>query len=286
MYIWRAKQSFKPICALELDGWLLSSTLIAQSLADESIIKGKESIVKQRLVRLLICMVIGVGILVGGIWLLCRSLEDRDVLYQGKSRYYWSEEFKKRNPATTNEVVRVLNQEIIPRLTKTMFEDTNDSPFRISLVDNLNALPGIHIFYQVADGRRADAAAGLGEFGPWATSAIPALLQAFQSQDAVIRVPAAISLGKIHAQPDFIIPLLINNLEKEDFNESAAEALGEYGNLAKAAIPKLIALLPVRDKDLHHAIQEALAKIDPEKAARLNIPMGSELPADLKSAVH
>ena len=86
-----------------------------------------------------------------------------------------------------------------------------------------------------------------------------------------MRGPAAVSLGKIHAKPEVVIPLLITYLDQEELRESAAEALGEFGGRSKAAIPKLLILFKVRDKSLRHAVEGALTKIDPDAAAEAGI---------------
>jgi len=203
--------------------------------------------------------------------LLIRALGERDVLYQGKSAYYWTEQIKSQNITASNRARLVLNQEIIPHLTKTMLEDTNDSKLRLALVEKLNDLPGVNIFFRPADSRRADAAVALGEFGPPAEPAVPALLQAFQGHDLPVRAPAAISLGKIHSKPEVIVPLLMSYLEVENLKEAAVQALGDYGSLSKAAIPKLLLLYKVPDKDLHHAVEEALKQIDPAAAVEAGV---------------
>jgi len=220
------------------------------------------------LIRILIGVAIGLGLFAGGLWLLTRTLGVGIARYQGKSRYDWIDQIQSQNAAASNQACLVLNQEIIPRLTKTMFEDTNDSRLRLALVEDLDHLLGSNIPFRPAGSRRADAAAGLGEFGPPAQAAVPALLKALQGPDPAVRGPAAISLGRIHGNPDVIIPLLIGHLDEDDLKQSAAEALGEYGSLAKSAIPKLILVSNVLDKDLRHAIATALQKIDPEAAAR------------------
>ena len=237
----------------------------------------KESALKVRLVRILLCVAIGLGLVAGGIWVLTQTLGEREVLYQRKSLYDWSKQIKSQNLAASNQASLVLNQEIIPGLTKTMFEYTNDSSLRIALVENLNGLPGVNIFFRVADSRRASAAAGFGEFGPPAEAAVPALLQALQGRDLIVRGPAAVSLGKIRAKPDIVIPLLIGYLEDDDLRESAAEALGEFGSLSKAAIPKLVVLFKVPDKDLHCAVEQALNNIDPDAAAQAGARIGARL---------
>jgi HEAT repeat protein len=246
----------------------------------------KEPTLLRRAIRILIGVAIGLGLLAGGIWVLIHTLGEREALYQGKSLYYWSEQIKSQNTAASNQASLVLNQEIIPRLTKTMFEDTSDSRLRVALVENLNGLPGVNILFRMADGRRGGAAAAFGEFGPPAEAAVPALLQALQGHDLVVRRPAAVSLGKIHAKPGVIIPLLIRYLEEDDLRESAAEALGEFGGLSKAAIPRLLSLLKVPDKDLHTAVEEALKDIDPDAAAQAGVRIGARSPSLPKTNDH
>ncbi|MDB6022834.1 MAG: domain containing protein [Pedosphaera sp.] len=105
------------------------------------------------------------------------------------------------------------------------------------------------------------AATYLGEFGPSAAAGIPALTHALkEGHDG----NAATSLGKIHGQPEVIIPLLMTYLDDEDLADEMAEALGNFGPLAKAAVPKLLPLLKARDRDTRQAAIVALKQIDPE----------------------
>jgi hypothetical protein len=224
--------------------------------------------VGSRLVRILVGVAIALGVLAGGFGVLIWMLGEREALYQGKSCYYWSEQLKSQNPGVTNQASLVLNSEIIPRLTKTLLEDTNDSGLRITLVEKLNGLPGVNIVFRTADCRRGDAAIALGQFGPQAEAAVPTLVQVLQGHDSAVRGPAVVSLGHIRAKPEIVIPLLIPYLDDNDLREAALEALGEYGSRAKVVIPKLLLLFKVRDKDLHHAVEEALKNIDPDVAAQ------------------
>jgi len=57
-------------------------------------------------------MALGLAILAGGIWLLIRSLGEREVLYQGKSLYYWSEQIKSPNPAASNQASQVRDKDL------------------------------------------------------------------------------------------------------------------------------------------------------------------------------
>lgn len=250
------------------------------------VVDRKESSLIRRAMRILLSVTVGLALLAGGIWVLIQTLGEREVLYQGKSLYDWSEQIKSQSTTASNQASLVLNQEIIPRLTKTMFGDTNDSSLRIWLVENLNTLPGVNILFRAADSRRAGAAAGFGEFGPPAEAAVPALLQALQGRDLAVRGPAAVSLGKIRGKPDVVIPLLIRYLEEDDLRESAAEALGEFGSLSKAAVPKLLLLFKVPDKDLHHAVEEALKSIDPDAAAQAGARSVARPPTLPKTSDH
>jgi HEAT repeat protein len=141
----------------------------------------------------------------------------------------------------------------------------------LKLVDLLNCIPGLTVVFTPAPSRRAGAAHFLGWFGPAAKAAIPALIEALKSPDESVRGPAAESLGEIHCEPDVIIPLLITYLDDADLNDEAAAALGKFGELAKAAVPKLIPLLKINDKDLQEAVRTALKKIDPEAAAKAGV---------------
>jgi hypothetical protein len=218
---------------------------------------------KRRLIRLFAGVACGLALLGAAMWILIQTLGDSETLYRGKTLYYWSEQAKGPNAASSNQAFLILSQEIIPKLTNTMFWDTNDSTLRLRLIENLNSLPGVNIYFRTADSRRQNAAAGLGEFGPAAESVFPSLLRAFQGSDIAVKGAAAVSLGKIRAKPDTTIPLLIRALYDEYLREDAAEALGEFGPASAPAIPRLTELLEVREKELHHAVIEALKKIVP-----------------------
>ena len=225
----------------------------------------------KRVFRISCALAIGLVILVGGVWLLSRALADRVELYQGQPAHYWSQRLNSLDAAASNQANTVLSKEIIPYLTNVMFSDTNDSSLRLALVEKLNTLPGILIACTPAYGRRAGAASDLGDFGPAAAAAAPALIQALRGRDQAVRGRAAIALGKIHSQPDTVIPLLITFLDDKELNAEAAEALGTYGALSKAAVPRLISLLEIYDKDLHQAVIAALKKIDPSAAAEAGL---------------
>jgi|ERR1044071_256320 hypothetical protein len=227
---------------------------------------------KQRLVRVVLGVVVGLAAFAGVMWLLIAKVGDSETLYKGKSAYYWSEQIKKPDPTVSNEAYQVLSEKILPHLTWALLQDTNDSPLKIWLIERFNNLPGVNIISITAPTRRGNAAVLLGEFGPAASASAPALLQAFKGKDEVVRSPAAAALGKVHADPDVVIPLLIKSLDDQDLAEGAAEGLSAYGSLAKAAVPKLVAMTKMRDKEIRRAGEKALSSIEPQSSAKGTAP--------------
>jgi hypothetical protein len=220
---------------------------------------------KRRIPRMLLALAIGLTVFAGGIWVLTKTLEDRERLYRGKPLNYWIDQSNSKEAAVSNQATAVIAGEILPQLTQLMFHDTNDSKLKLSLVEKLNALPGVVIFCQPAEVRRGQAVVNIGLIGPAAHPAVPDLRGVLKGHDESLHGQAINSLGKIHADPDTIVPLLIGYLDSP-LNAEAAEALGAYGDLARTAVPKLVPLLKIPDKDLHRAVSDALKEIDPKAA--------------------
>jgi len=226
---------------------------------------GSEAMKKHRVRRITLGVLVGMVLLVGVVWLLTRTLGNTpQYLYAGKPIKYWQEQFNAGEPGASNAALAVVNNQVIPQLTETMFHDTNDSSVRLFLIQTLNQLPGVQIYFMEAGARRAEAAENIGELGPGAKSAVPALVQALKGSDMIVHEEAIRALGKIHSEPEVMIPLLMGYLDDENLNDEAALALANYGSLAKAAVPKIIPLLHAPDKDAQAAATEALKKIDPE----------------------
>jgi HEAT repeat protein len=224
---------------------------------------------KKRIKRILIGVLIGLVILVGVVWLLSKTLGDNyQTLYAGRSIAYWQQQLNSHDAGASNQAIAVVNAQVIPQIVDQMFHDTNDSKLRLSVIDTLNGLPGVQVYFTVADGRRCGAAGCLGEIGPAAKAAVPALIEALKGKDSVLHESAIQALGKIHSDPDVVIPLLVTYLDDDSLNDEAAAALGNFGSLAKGAIPKIMPLLHAKDKDAQAAAKEALKKIDPVAAAQ------------------
>jgi hypothetical protein len=209
----------------------------------------------------------GVVLVVGIIVLLAATLGNlNSAKYAGELPDFWLSQLSGGNLAASNSAYAIVTNQVVPQLVDRMFHDIYDSDTRLWLVDLLNELPGVRIYYLQAEGRRAEAAAYLGQLGPAAAGAVPSLMQVVKGTDLHVRSIAISALGQIHAAPDTVIPFLTDCLTNEDLNDDAAEALGGYGSLAKGAVPKILPLLHSRDKDAVSAARGALKKIDPEAA--------------------
>ena len=89
----------------------------------------------RRVKRILAGVAIGSGVLAGGIWLLIHTLGEHDELYQGKLLSYWLKQVESQEAAVSNQARGVLDTQVIPQLTETMFRDTNDSSLRLGLIE-------------------------------------------------------------------------------------------------------------------------------------------------------
>ncbi|MGO8928673.1 MAG: HEAT repeat domain-containing protein [Limisphaerales bacterium] len=114
----------------------------------------------------------------------------------------------------------------------------------------------------------------LGEFGPAAKQAVPALLRKSQDSSPYARRGALDALGKIGTEPDRVVPVLINALHDPDsyVRGSALGALGKYGPNAKLAVPALVAFLNASNDSANTMLAaDALKAIDPAAAAQAGV---------------
>lgn len=232
---------------------------------------------KRRIIRISISVLIGMCILAGVIWSPA-TLGNLETVYAGKSMDDWRQQLASHDAGASNQAYEALNTQIIPRLGEQMLHDTNDSKLKLSLIETLNSIPGVQVNFIEAVDRRIGAAYDLGTFGPPAKAAVPFLIQALQGPNAGLREGshkglhdvAIEALGKIHSNPDVVIPLLIQYLANGEMNDEAAAALGNYGSLAREAFPKIVPLLNAND-DVRASARVVLKQIDPEAAAKAGV---------------
>jgi HEAT repeat protein len=121
---------------------------------------------------------------------------------------------------------------------------------------------------------RANAALTLGDIGPTASNAVPALTNLMATGDRYARMSAAVALWRITSNENLSLPVLIKELPSFDINSIhlPANALEEMGPRAKAAFPLLLTELPrATDNYQRETITKALKAIDPEAAAKVGI---------------
>jgi HEAT repeat protein len=137
-----------------------------------------------------------------------------------------------------------------------------------------NAVPALTEIYQqdISESSQSSAAYALGELGPAASMAVPALLRGVDDTNSMVRYTALHTLGKIHAQPESVVPVLIQCLLRNDQRyrqgalldrEGATLALGKFGPDAAKAVPALTL-----------ALQDAMAA--PPTSARSPICLAAE----------
>jgi len=107
----------------------------------------------------------------------------------------------------------------------------------------------------------------LGEFGPAAKDAVPALCRVLddRTEHTIMRLTAALALGMIGPAAKDAVPALVRALSDPiipELHATAARALGEIGPAAKEAVPALKKLAQSdSDERVREAAAEALWKI-------------------------
>src|SRR5205823_299713 len=112
---------------------------------------------------------------------------------------------------------------------------------------------------------RWNAALALGEIGPAARDAVPALIAALKAKDDSDSWAAAAALGGIGPAAKAAVPAL-HKLVKERQCVASAKALGRIGPAARAAVPDLIRLSRQINPAYCREIEEAVRRIDPKAA--------------------
>ncbi|MBI1831369.1 MAG: HEAT repeat domain-containing protein [Planctomycetes bacterium] len=158
-------------------------------------------------------------------------------------------------------------KEALPALRKLLNESKSElranTAFTIWRIDGDTAAC-VKTVLAVLDGPNEDnsrfrVAAVFWHMGPAAKDAVPTLVRLLEKSDEYTQHVAIGAVGAIRSHPDLVLPVLTKALASEDIStrRRAAEALGEYGPVAKDAIAQLVALF--NDKDGYACIQAAFA---------------------------
>jgi HEAT repeat protein len=102
--------------------------------------------------------------------------------------------------------------------------------------------------------------------GPEARDAVPALTECLK--DPYVCTWAVIALGRIHQQPQQVVPLLMRYIQtNRNDRTSAITALSRFGADAKAAVPLLRECFSDEDKGTRFFATNAVEIIDPRTVA-------------------
>ena len=111
--------------------------------------------------------------------------------------------------------------------------------------------------------------------GPPAKEAVPSLMEWATNTDWYVRYHAIRALGKMRAEPERVVPVLINALGDPSANVHicAVQALQNFGPNAKPAVATLVEWLhdPAHDASARDYATNALKAIDPEAAAKAGV---------------
>lgn len=133
------------------------------------------------------------------------------------------------------------------------------------------AVPELIRIYEmnVSDNSRSAIVMSLGEIGPPAKDAIPFLIKWLNERPKQFDLIEV--LGKIHSNPDLVVPVLTDHLTNSSTysRQAAARALGEFGPDAKPAFGEIAKLLNDEKSLVRESASNSLKKIDPIAAAKL-----------------
>jgi HEAT repeat protein len=123
------------------------------------------------------------------------------------------------------------------------------------------------------------AASALGQIGPDARSAVPALIEASKQDSRRVSYAALLALGYIGPQAREAVPALIDNLDRGRCLYQTAFALEKLGVEAGASVPALVRALAAipepgnyADQQAREMVGKALRTIDPVAARKAGVP--------------
>ncbi len=129
----------------------------------------------------------------------------------------------------------------------------------------------IAVFTDQNTNARWNALEAVGKIGPGAAQAVPDLIEVLKHQEATTRWKAAWSLGAIGPGASAAVPSLTNALQDgdPDVRAHAAQALGKIGAQAASAAPALAALLQDQDWQVRMYAAGALGTVGPSAATAI-----------------
>ncbi len=110
---------------------------------------------------------------------------------------------------------------------------------------------------------------------PAVTNAIPSLLRGVTNagSSSSVRAQSIMALGRIHAEPELVVPQLIKSLSDRDerVREIAASYLGDFGVDAREAVPSLLERFSDTSAYVRRAATNSLKKIGGDAASKAGV---------------
>lgn len=167
---------------------------------------------------------------------------------------------------------------VVPDVRKLLKDPVREVQFTAALalvgIDAPSAEGAVPVLTDALNGTDHDArraAQALGDLGPMARAAVPALVKHFDSKNVNLRIESAGAVGRIDpARAPAAVKVLSAVLEDPKLTKGvprmyAVAALRNIGAPAKAALPVLAQLL-TDDRPFHSEIAVAMLAIDPDSA--------------------
>ncbi len=111
--------------------------------------------------------------------------------------------------------------------------------------------------------------------GPVARDALPALTNCLFDADFAVRDDAVMAMGTMRAEPEIVVPLIIEFLRQNRAERilcrDAIEALQQFKTDARPAIPVLSSFLDDKNSDVRDAAARAIREIAPESADKTGV---------------
>jgi HEAT repeat protein len=164
--------------------------------------------------------------------------------YGGRPASYWRKELLDDAPGARTNAVKALadgGQGAVPVLVELLRESGPD---------------------KASAEVRWTAALALGHVGPGATAAVPALIEALDDPEPLVRLSAADALGKVGPAAGDAVPKLAEML-KTDEPVRVIKAIRKMRGVNLPAIPALVEALEHPDAEVRENAAEALGEIGP-----------------------
>jgi hypothetical protein len=135
------------------------------------------------------------------------------------------------------------------------------------------AIPALRQALQKARGDLFLAPTIVSALGRMGEPAVPALIDALQSNQEFVRETAAKALGEIGPQARGAVPSLIEMLKKDDWKDRqrACQTLGRIGREARPAVPALQEAVKDKNSEVRESAAWAFVRIDPDAAKRARV---------------